>query len=571
MLFTGMGLIALSTSTLTAQSDNAASQGDSSFAIRVEAREVVVPVYVDYKKFPDSKKLPTQNGKSLKLPMDLEISGLAAKDFHIVEDGVEQPVKDFSIEPLRFWSIHDSGEPLLIEQGKKEIKAYDEKMEWMTQTIEVGKKNPHPWADFDQFISHMEYSGTPYGYWSSRDVYYKGGGTVDPSVDKYDQYVMIEANPEKDGDSGQLHLYFISYVPPSSVEGSCHQIKVTVDHSDASVFARNQYCNVHNSPSDPLKETKAGEYMETYKDSEQKTKLPLTVQAVATFNNTSAGRVNIAVEFPWSSLSTYWSGNFKSSDVSLLGLIYNEDGTLATRFSDVAYSPKTFDFHQADRFNDTNRDDDLPEITESRLPTRYEAQINLPAGNYKMRIVLTDGKNFGSAELPLTVESYDPKSLAVSGIVLSRRFTNMAVEWPKYAQSKQVADQTKLPVGEGSTASDYVPLVSNGIGITPTGDTRFHSGDRLLTYFEVYEPLLAAGQTKYEFEVRVTDAQTGSVKLDSGLRSTDTYAHADNSIIPIGWEIPFDKLSKGAYRVEVQASDSTGKQTPWRSASFTVE
>jgi len=277
------------------------------------------------------------------------------------------------------------------------------------------------------------------------------------------------------------------------------------------------------------------------------------------------------VEFPWDALTTYWSGNYRSADVSLLGLVYNENGTIATRFSDVAYSPKTFDFHEADRFNDTNRDDDLPEITESRLPTRYEAQINLPAGNYKMRIVLTDGKNFGSAELPLTVESYDPKSLAVSGIVLSRRFTNMAVEWPKYAQSKQVADQTKLPVGEGSTASDYVPLVSNGIGITPTGDTRFHSGDRLLTYFEVYEPLLAAGQTKYEFEVRVTDAQTGSVKLDSGLRSTDTYAHADNSIIPIGWEIPFDKLSKGAYRVEVQASDSTGKQTPWRSASFTVE
>jgi hypothetical protein len=277
------------------------------------------------------------------------------------------------------------------------------------------------------------------------------------------------------------------------------------------------------------------------------------------------------VEFSWSALSTYWSGNYRSADVSLLGLIYNEDGTFATRFSDVAYSPKTFDFHKADRLWDADRDNLLPEITESRLPTRYEAQINLPAGNYKMRIILTDGKKFGSAELPLTVESYDPMSLAVSGIVLSRRFTNMAVEWPKYAQSKKVADQTKLPAGEGSTAPECVPLVSNGIGITPTGDTHFHPGDRLMTYFEVYEPLLAAGQTKYEFEVRVTDAQTGLVKLDSGLRSTDTYAHADKSIVPIGWEIPLDKLSKGAYRIEVQASDSTGKQTPWRSASFIVE
>jgi hypothetical protein len=278
ILFTGIEFISLSAPLLTAQSDNVSSQGDSTFAIRVEAREVIVPVYIDYKKFLDGKILPSQKDKSPKIPMDLEVSGLAAKDFHIYEDGVEQPVKDFSIEPLRFWSIHDSGEPLFIEQGKKEIEAYDEKMEPMTQTIMIGKKNPHH-TDYDQIVSHMEYSGMPYGFWSCRDVYYSSAFFSSYSANTSGVDVAIATNPSKDGESGQLHLYFISYVPPSSVAGSCHQIKVTVDRSDASVYARNQYCNIHNSPSDPLKGRKAGEYMETYNASAQKAKLPLAVQA----------------------------------------------------------------------------------------------------------------------------------------------------------------------------------------------------------------------------------------------------------------------------------------------------
>jgi hypothetical protein len=31
------------------------------------------------------------------------------------------------------------------------------------------------------------------------------------------------------------------------------------------------------------------------------------------------------------------------------------------------------------------------------------------------------------------------------------------------------------------------------------------------------------------------------------------------------------KLPKGSYRLDVQATDSTGKSTPWRTANFTIE
>ena len=36
-------------------------------------------------------------------------------------------------------------------------------------------------------------------------------------------------------------------------------------------------------------------------------------------------------------------------------------------------------------------------------------------------------------------------------------------------------------------------------------------------------------------------------------------------------KVPTDQLPKGAYRLEVQVTDSAGKSAPWRKADFEVE
>jgi hypothetical protein len=41
--------------------------------------------------------------------------------------------------------------------------------------------------------------------------------------------------------------------------------------------------------------------------------------------------------------------------------------------------------------------------------------------------------------------------------------------------------------------------------------------------------------------------------------------------IPIARQIATDKMAKGAYRLEVQASDSAGRTTAVRTATFTIE
>jgi hypothetical protein len=49
------------------------------------------------------------------------------------------------------------------------------------------------------------------------------------------------------------------------------------------------------------------------------------------------------------------------------------------------------------------------------------------------------------------------------------------------------------------------------------------------------------------------------------------YMTAGSSIIPVGRGMDISKLPIGSYRLDVQATDSTGKSAAWRSANFTVE
>src|SRR5208337_2400373 len=99
---------------------------------------------------------------------------------------------------------------------------------------------------------------------------------------------------------------------------------------------------------------------------------------------------------------------------------------------------------------------------------------------------------------------------------------------------------------------------------TPAGDTHFKKSDRLMTYFEIFEPRLGeAGAVKLQFQMRVADAKTGVVKAETGMRPVASGTRLGNPVIPVWEEIAIDKLSAGAYRLEVQASDSVGKITVW--------
>jgi hypothetical protein len=246
-------------------------------------------------------------------------------------------------------------------------------------------------------------------------------------------------------------------------------------------------------------------------------------------------------------------------------MVFSKEGRVVTRFSDLAEREGLADrdFRAWPTWNghrpySVNFDMGVVE-------TRYETQVTLPPGEYDLRVAVGDGKRFGRAEASLTVDSYDRKELAMSAVSLCKQIDDVSAYSSGYGTVLAGAWTAKLP-------ANYVPLVSNDMEFKPTGKTRFKKGATLYTYFEVYEPSLG-GQSPatVEIQMRIIDLKTGEVKSDSQPISAMPYLKERSPVIPIGRGIDISKLPNGSYRLDVQASDSTGKSTAWRTANFTVE
>jgi hypothetical protein len=78
------------------------AQTESSFVIRVETPEVVVPVVVL-----DRTHLRMMTQTSYE-EVDEEITDLSLRDFHVFEDGVEQPIDNVALELPRIRDVQDN-------------------------------------------------------------------------------------------------------------------------------------------------------------------------------------------------------------------------------------------------------------------------------------------------------------------------------------------------------------------------------------------------------------------------------------------------------------------------------
>jgi hypothetical protein len=405
----------------------------------------------------------------------------------------------------------------ILEDGKK-------------QEIEEFRTEPyHAWAATDNGGQHVEYSCSPAGIWGGPDThqaqFYEGG----------------------------FHTYLLTYAIPPSPEGSCHRIKVSVDDRHAKVFAPNQYCNREESMSDPLNGVSLGNRMLQFAKSSGVAGLPLAVQVTPFATSSGAYRVSVSATFPASRMLRQWGGLNLRTSIAVLGLVYDNHNLLVYRFSDLACLPRE------------NFDYDGPEVSAAPvpmpeslklfeklvIPTTYQTQMVLNAGIYRIVMILTDGRKFGRAIASLHLDEVRKEPLAVSGIALCRRYRSAEPRSP-------------------SQAPQYVPLESNGTEFTPAGDRRFRKGKPIISYFEVYGMHLEDSAVTLHLQVKVIDAKTGEIKLDSGAEPLKFSSPPKNNSAPVVRNVLIDTLPQGSYRFEAQVSDSEGRTTAWSSTSFTV-
>ena len=194
------------------------------------------------------------------------------------------------------------------------------------------------------------------------------------------------------------------------------------------------------------------------------------------------------------------------------------------------------------------------------LPDRFDTQINLRPGDYDLQLVVTDGKNFGRARSPLHIEPLSSQRLMTSDVAIGGgvRYVGWVLR-----EATAVSPAPVIPT----------PLVSKDREYLPDSEdpARVHKHTPLYVYFEIYEPQAETPGLPIYYRWRITDQKTGLVVLTTDPLSAAEFLSTGNAVIPIGLKLDTEKLKKGTYKFEVQASDSAGRESERRATKFNIQ
>lgn len=159
--------------------------------------------------------------------------------------------------------------------------------------------------------------------------------------------------------------------------------------------------------------------MEEFADAGEEGEIPVAVQAGFVNGDAERGRIDVAVEFPCSALKRKWAGVNLYATVAVMGVVRDKNGMMVARFSDMT-STLPWNFYRGPLPPDR---DFLRLWENAAIPSRYETQMELAAGTYRMEIVVTDGEKFGRQEVAVNVDRKRAGNIGMGDVVLCKRST----------------------------------------------------------------------------------------------------------------------------------------------------
>ena len=377
--------------------------------------------------------------------------------------------------------------------------------------------------------------------------------------------------------------YLIGYIPSGPESAECHTIQIVVPSRDVQI-SHDYYC-LSDHPYSRLagfsQSAKLSARMREFANSSSRGSITVSAgsftfwssgvlsllsedavagasqlpsgeftYAIEVHDSTAPATVHIALNFdsPVSRWDYPCSNNRPA--VHILGIAYKITGEIAGQFSDqFSCAAVPIPLQHAERYL----------AGWIAVPSRFDTQLELRPGDYNLRVVVTNGHNFGRALVPLKVEPLENQRLTVSDVVVGGVVRD--ARWV----AREAASVAPAPVVPS-------PLVSKNLQFFPDPDTpaRLRKGNPLFLYFEIYQPSENMGQTVY-YSMRVMDSKTGSVLMNTGPMSAANWMMPGNAVIPIGVKLDTGGFPKGTYRLEVQASGAQEKATEWRRVAFQID
>jgi hypothetical protein len=470
-------------------------------AIRVESDDVLVPVWViDRQRYNflfrtnEAVLLKDLFSGDFTLWDDAYVRDLTARNFRLFEDGSEQRIRSVIVHVPRILLVTDN----------------------------LGR--------------HYEFLGSGGGRWTFPDH---------PSPYQTLNFNVLTHWPS----------YIVAYDPPPSRAGDCHRVAVQVDRPGSLVYSQQQYCRNTLDPANPLAGTSLNSRMQAALSRNKRGKIPLLLAVFPHLATDATSRVQIVLEFPWQEL--HYTIDAKRSNrilyetVGVLGSISSSDGSEVARFTDVEGRNSHDDIT-----SDVLTGEPVGGIAAvMNMPRRYDKDVYLPPGAYRLRIVLTDGKNFGRAEAEFRVENCNPKHPAISEIMLGRRF-----------RSESLHQMPPQPANGSAPA-----LVSQSIDSVPTADAIFPRNSMLHCYFDLYAPGESPhGDVSVQLRILAKGSRHQTAAMQLAPFAAAPYAVAGSPIIAVGRSIDLKGLPKGKYQLQAQVTSPSGALTLSRTANFQI-
>ena len=339
----------------------------------------------------------------------------------------------------------------------------------------------------------------------------------------------------------QDEFYLLGYVPAASSEGTCHTLKVKLNHGGGMrVRSRSGYCNA--KPQNILEGTPIEKQLEMHAKETAAGSIRAQFQAPYFYTGADVARVDVAMDIPPESFHLEKEKGKYTGNLNIIGIAYKADGTIGARFSDQVKLDMEKD--EWKKFE--------------KVPYHYSNQFDAAPGSYNLTIVLSTGaETFGKMESPLKIDSYDGKQFSISPAVMTNETQPVSA----------LAGSADL---DAALLEDRTPLVSKGIQFMPLAENHFKKSDRVAVYSEVYEPLLASDNPPQVVVGYKLFDESNKEVFFTGTAPADEFLQKGSPMAPIGMMVMVKDLSPGSYRVILMAADSAGRQASARTADFDV-
>ena len=160
-------------------------------------------------------------------------------------------------------------------------------------------------------------------------------------------------------------------------------------------------------------------------------------------------------------------------------------------------------------------------------------------GRYKIRVLVTDGKNFGRAFTALRVEPVGTDGLALSDVTLDSilrdasliiRDASSVAPAPLVPTPLVSKIRMSAPVGSAPPLPEYVQFL-------PFPYAQLREGNPLSVYFEIYESAPDKADTVVSYRMKITNLKTGATVMNTDPISTADFVVPGDSVLPM--DVPF--------------------------------